>query len=178
MNEIDTKHKEMVMALKADGQTVANNFTMYRGAILVNVIEALKQLSDSLDEIKKHVVYNNPRLPEPELGKEGNDTYPITAKQGDILHYALGMLGETLEQAYPLMEYAIVRRGLGDIDMENALEERGDMEWYLKLGDSLLGFTNEQIIEHNTAKLSLRFPNMTFSKEHAEQRLDKVGTSE
>lgn len=90
-----------------------------------------------------------------------------------ILHMAIGITGEGCE----IMEH------LGDVlfeekplDEENMLEEHGDLEFYIEGDLQTLGFSREQCLAHNQAKLDTgekaRYKE-GYSDEAATERQDK-----
>lgn len=69
---------------------------------------------------------------------------------------ALGLAGETGEIVDAVKKYLFQGHGL----VEDALEdELGDVLWYFMLLSSTLGFSLEQIMRRNVAKLQKRYPN-------------------
>ncbi len=61
-----------------------------------------------------------------------------------------------------------------ELDMENVIEELGDLEFFMEGIRQELGITREQCLEHNIKKLSVRYENFVYSNESAHLRLDKV----
>lgn len=59
------------------------------------------------------------------------------------------------------------------IDLENAVEEMGDIEFYLEGLRQGLNITREQVIEHNIKKLQTRYSSGSYSDKQAVERKDK-----
>lgn len=81
-------------------------------------------------------------------------------------HAMLGMTSELGELADALKKYLHYGR---DFDRVNALEELGDIAWYLALAVDCLGGDLENVLEANIAKLKKRFPEK-FGDNGAEHR--------
>ena len=60
------------------------------------------------------------------------------------------------------------------IDLENVREEIGDILWYLAAIIRAEGWTFEELMEENIAKLKVRYPKQ-FTMEDALERKDKKG---
>jgi NTP pyrophosphatase (non-canonical NTP hydrolase) len=86
----------------------------------------------------------------------------------------LGLTGEVGELVDVFKRCLIYNQ---ELDIDNALEELGDLEFYLAgLRNGLLmcgGQTRDQILEQNVAKLSTRYPD-GYSNKAAADRADKV----
>ena len=60
------------------------------------------------------------------------------------------------------------------IDLENVREEIGDILWYLAAIIRAEGWTFEELMEENIAKLKIRYPKQ-FTTKNAFERKDKKG---
>ena len=89
----------------------------------------------------------------------------------DLLHAALGVTGEAGEFADAIKKSAIYNKPL---DKGNALEELGDLLWYVALGCDALGVNMAEVAQQNVDKLRLRYPEK-YTDALASQRLDKEG---
>jgi len=98
-----------------------------------------------------------------------------TAKAGDfkfnLVHAAMGLSGEAGEFTDCVKKYAIYGQSL---DKQNALEELGDLMWFIALACDTLQVDMELIANRNIEKLAKRYPEK-YTDLHAEQRLDKAG---
>jgi NTP pyrophosphatase (non-canonical NTP hydrolase) len=96
-----------------------------------------------------------------------------TAKAGDfvfnLLHAAMGLAGEAGEFVDCVKKYAIYGQTL---DSKNAIEELGDLLWFVALACDTLGVNMESVASKNVDKLAKRYPEK-YSDYHAEKRLDK-----
>lgn len=87
----------------------------------------------------------------------------------DLMHVALGVTGEAGEFADAIKKHLVYGRPL---DRGNALEELGDLMWYVALGCETLGVTMSEIATQNIHKLTLRYPD-AYTDLLAHKRLDK-----
>lgn len=94
----------------------------------------------------------------------------ITAKEAHELHMIMGLSGEVGELLDAVKKAIIYRKSF---DRENAVEELGDIEFYLEGLRSSLGISREETLEANTTKLLKRYSSLSYSNEQANQRADK-----
>lgn len=81
------------------------------------------------------------------LVKPGADILAgLTAETADLWHAATGIAGEGTELCMCLLNFAFE----GTLDMENLVEELGDIEFYLQQLRTNLGVTREEILEAET----------------------------
>ena len=78
--------------------------------------------------------------------------YPATHK---VLYPALGLCGETGEVAEKVKKQ--VRDGV--FNRHEVAKELGDVLWYWIQGCIALGYTPEEVMKENIAKLEKRYPN-------------------
>lgn len=86
------------------------------------------------------------------------------------IHMVLGIAGEAGELVDAVKKYAIYRK---EIDIENVIEELGDLEFYMEGLRQGFGITREETIKANTAKLSVRYKDHEYSDQSATARADK-----
>jgi len=134
--------------------------------------EAVKQINEltSLEEKYSKMVAI--------LRKPGKEVLEeLTVEQADAIHMTLGIAGESGEVCDAVKKWTIQQR---PIDMENVVEELGDLEFYLDGLRTTLGITREQTLVHNLNKLLVgktpRYPKGTYSNEQAQLRADKQET--
>ena len=84
----------------------------------------------------------------------------------DLLHGAIGLCTEAGELLDAMKKVVFYGR---DLDRTNAVEELGDVEFYLSLFRSALGVDRETIINANIAKLTKRYKER-FTAEEATNR--------
>lgn len=111
-----------------------------------------------------------------------NEMVKVLAKSGDIIakeltgndahlmHMAIGISGEAGELLDAIKKRVIYRK---DLDLENVIEELGDLEFYLEGIRQGLGLTREQCLEANINKLGKRYEGMKYSDKAAHDRADK-----
>lgn len=104
------------------------------------------------------------------LAKSGNDILAqLTPKDCHVLHMAVGISGESGELLDAIKKAVIYRK---PIDIENVIEELGDLEFYMEGLRASLGITREQTIEGNISKLGKRYQD-GYSDKAAQERADK-----
>lgn len=98
-------------------------------------------------------------------------TKEFTEHKASVLHATIGICGEAGELLDTVKKYFAYNK---DLDLENIVEELGDIEFYLQALRDELQLSREDIINANIEKLSKRYPT-AFSNELAQLRLDKNG---
>lgn len=94
----------------------------------------------------------------------------ISAHELHMLHMILGLSGEVGELLDAVKKAVMYRKVL---DRFNVIEELGDIEFYLEGLRQALMIDRETCIAHNLQKLSIRYPDKTFSNSDAIERKDK-----
>ncbi len=89
----------------------------------------------------------------------------------DLIHAVLGISGEAGELLDAIKKHSIYNK---DLDIENVIEELGDLEFYMEQLRQALQITREETLSANYSKLRKRYP-VGYSDKHAQERLDKVG---
>ena len=90
----------------------------------------------------------------------------------DLIHATMGISGEAGELLDAIKKNVIYNKPL---DIENIVEELGDLEFYMEQLRQQLNITREETLEANYNKLmNKRYPN-GYSDEAAITRADKVG---
>lgn len=92
-----------------------------------------------------------------------------TPKQMHWLHMAVGISGEAGELLDAIKKAVIYQKR---VDMENVIEELGDLEFYMEGLRQGFGITREETIQANIAKLQKRYGEV-YSNEAAIERADK-----
>lgn len=93
--------------------------------------------------------------------------------QDELLHAALGLTGEAGEFADCIKKHWAYAQPL---DSENAVEELGDLLWYVALACQALGVGMDEVAAANISKLSKRYPRM-YRDDLAAFRADKKETA-
>jgi NTP pyrophosphatase (non-canonical NTP hydrolase) len=94
----------------------------------------------------------------------------LTAQDAHNLHMVVGISGEAGELLDCVKKAVIYRK---PIDMENLIEELGDLEFYMEGLRQSFGITRNQTLSHNITKLSKRYEGLKFTNEAAQLRADK-----
>lgn len=104
------------------------------------------------------------------LAKPGADIKDtLTADDAHLLHMVLGIAGEAGELVDAVKKAAIYRKKL---DLQNVIEELGDLEFYMEGLRQGLALSREECLEANIEKLRVRYGN-TYSDQAAQDRADK-----
>ena len=87
----------------------------------------------------------------------------------NLIHAILGVSGEAGELLDAIKKHCIYNKPL---DVENVIEELGDLEFYLEQLRQILNISREDTLTANVLKLRKRYPS-GYTDKHAQQRLDK-----
>lgn len=110
------------------------------------------------------------------LAKNGKDIInDLTPEKADLLHMAVGVSGEAGELLDAVKKAVIYNK---EMDLENIIEELGDLEFYMSKIRQIVGITREEILQRNIDKLSIRYAKGKYSNDQAQERADKEGVSE
>lgn len=103
--------------------------------------------------------------------KPGKDIIEdMEPRKAHELHMAIGVAGEAGELLDAIKKYVVYNK---DLDLENVIEELGDLEFYMEGLRSSLGVSRTEVIVHNVRKLSRRYSAGSFSNKQAQDRADK-----
>jgi NTP pyrophosphatase (non-canonical NTP hydrolase) len=94
----------------------------------------------------------------------------LTPQKAHLLHMAVGVSGEAGELLDAIKKHCVYQK---QIDLNNVMEEAGDILFYLTGLLSELDMTLEECIKANMDKLSKRYPQGTYSNSAAIARADK-----
>ena len=97
------------------------------------------------------------------------DGITILPEMYDLLHATLGISGEAGELLDAVKKTFIYNKPL---DRENAIEELGDLLWYIALACRTLDISMEDVMKINIDKLSKRYPDK-YTDANAIARADK-----
>lgn len=105
------------------------------------------------------------------INKKGEEILKdLSPEKAEMIHMAVGVSGEAGELLDAVKKHVIYGK---ELDLENVIEEMGDIEFYLSVLRSLLAVSREEVIKHNMDKLSKRYPKGSYSNEDAINRADK-----
>ena len=88
-----------------------------------------------------------------------------------MMHAAIGVAGEAGELLDAVKKVWAYGKPL---DRANAVEELGDLEFYMEALRQQIGVSREEVLQANQEKLAKRYPGGVYSDQHAQARLDKV----
>ena len=88
----------------------------------------------------------------------------------DLVHFAMGVCGEAGELLDAVKKHWAYEQ---ELDVENVIEELGDLEFYMQAIRNRHKITREQVLEYNIDKLMERYPAGVFTTQHATERADK-----
>lgn len=94
----------------------------------------------------------------------------ITPVDAHMIHMAIGISSEAGELLDAIKKAVIYRK---KVDVDNVIEELGDLEFYMEGLRQSFSITREQVIDCNIKKLSKRYHSMSYSDDQAQQRADK-----
>ena len=94
----------------------------------------------------------------------------LTAEDAHLLHMVVGVSGEAGELLDAVKKAVIYRKPL---DLENVIEELGDLEFYMEGLRQGLDITRQETIDANVEKLSKRYEGLIYSDKSAQLRADK-----
>lgn len=93
----------------------------------------------------------------------------FSPEKASLVHAVMGISGEAGELLDTIKKTVIYGKSL---DLENIVEELGDIEFYLEMMRQEIGLTREFILVKNIQKLEQRYPT-TYSDKDALERKDK-----
>jgi len=95
----------------------------------------------------------------------------MTPHNAHLIHMVMGISGETGELLDAVKKAVIYNKNL---DIENVIEELGDIEFYLAGFRSRLGISREETLSANIKKLGKRYPGFNYTDTAAQTRADKA----
>lgn len=95
----------------------------------------------------------------------------LTPLQAHLLHMAAGASTEANELLDAIKAHTIYQKPL---DLDNVIEELGDLEFFMEGLRDALGIQREVTLAHNMKKLSKRYSSGSFSNAEAQNRADKA----
>ena len=93
----------------------------------------------------------------------------MTPSKANLLHIGLGIVGEAGELADAIKKHCAYGN---DLDVENVLEELGDLEFYMQALRNAIMVNRDSIIFQNVNKLNKRYEK-GYSDKEAIDRNDK-----
>jgi NTP pyrophosphatase (non-canonical NTP hydrolase) len=106
------------------------------------------------------------------LVKSGEDILAeLTPKKANLWHAATGIVGEAGELIDAVKKHVIYNK---PIDIQNVIEELGDLEFYMEQIRQGLDITRDETLEANIAKLAKRYEGFQYTDQRAQDRADKA----
>ena len=87
-----------------------------------------------------------------------------------MVHAVMGISGEAGELLDAIKKRWVYGKTL---DIENVIEELGDIRFYMEALMNILDISDREILQHNANKLAKRYKSLTYSNEAAIERADK-----
>lgn len=97
-------------------------------------------------------------------------TTGMNAEADAMMHAAIGVAGEAGELLDAVKKVWVYCKPL---DVPNAIEELGDLEFHMEALRQLIGVSREEVLQANQEKLAKRYPGGVYSDQYAQMRLDK-----
>lgn len=94
----------------------------------------------------------------------------LNPESADLIHMVMGVVGEGGELLDAIKKHTMYNKPL---DLDNVVEELGDIEFYLEGIRQVLNLDRDDILNANINKLTKRYSSGTFTNEQAQQRADK-----
>lgn len=105
------------------------------------------------------------------LAKPGEDICSIMdSEKADLMHGAVGVCTEAGELLDAVKKAVFYNKPL---DIENVIEELGDLEFYIRMVRRNVGVSREETLAANILKLNKRYASGTYSDDQARRRADK-----
>lgn len=134
--------------------------------VLFNALTHAAAVGKKVDAIKKSLFYGAP-LPEDiadNVPSSDSTRWDPNKVDHDVLHAAMGLFTEAVE----MLECVTIGM-FRELDEVNAIEECGDLEWYMAMMYRALKKTPEEAKAINIIKLKTRYPEK-FDGEKANNR--------
>lgn len=98
-------------------------------------------------------------------------TASFSASKASLVHSVMGICGAAGELLDSIKKTVIYNK---ELDIDNIVEELGDLEFYMEMLRQEIDLTREFILIKNISKLEKRYPSKYTDKD-AMERKDKVG---
>jgi NTP pyrophosphatase (non-canonical NTP hydrolase) len=95
----------------------------------------------------------------------------FNASKAGLIHAVMGICGEAGELLDSIKKTTIYNK---ELDIDNIVEELGDLEFYMEMLRQEIDLTREFILIKNISKLEKRYPTQ-YSDKDALERKDKAG---
>jgi NTP pyrophosphatase (non-canonical NTP hydrolase) len=119
------------------------------------------------DMDRNYTAFVKSRVKDPEIIADSLQRRPNLV---GMLHAVLGISGEAGELLDAIKKTAIYEKPL---DVQNIVEELGDLEFYMEMMRQAIGVSRDVIVNYNINKLQKRYPDK-YTDQHAIDRKDKA----
>jgi len=96
----------------------------------------------------------------------------LSPEKCHLLHIAIGITGEAGPLLDAIKKHVVYNK---PSDIENVIEEFGDLEFYMEGLRQGTMVTRAETLGSNIRKLGVRYKNLTYSDKQAQDRADKTG---
>ena len=171
----EIKFEDMVADLVKPGEAIVAEMNLGKAITMsIHLTDAIRT-SRKLDAMKKCVIYGKENMmPEPFVAIDELALAKMTPEQAHKLHMAIGLLGEAGE----ILEGVILEIEQFPRNIENEIEESGDIEFYHEGYRQACGFSREAAIKANIEKLGKRYRGHKYTDAQAIARADKASLPE
>lgn len=132
------------------------------------------QITRVVNNTRRTSIKENKNMTPSEYMQKAMRTKNPLGFSGDVTHAAMLLTSEAGEVATEVKRFVVYGK---DLDRLNIKEELGDIMWGVALMCDTLGFTLEEVMEKNIAKLETRYPEKKFDAGRAIDR-DKEAEQE
>lgn len=112
----------------------------------------------------------HPELVEKLVKPPSKILFDLNLRAVNLIHMVMGIGGETGELVDAIKKHTVYGRPL---DIQNVIEELGDLEFYMEGLRQELGLSRKQILDANIVKLQKRYSD-GYSDKAAHDRADKL----
>lgn len=94
----------------------------------------------------------------------------MNAARAHVLHMAVGIAGEAGQLLDAIKKHVIYGK---ELDLENVIEELGDLEFYMDGLRQGISVSREECLSSNIQKLGKRYASGSYTDQQAQERADK-----
>lgn len=172
--EIPRDHSFMVSRLMKKPEDVVATLTPFKLGLLIAALRNVVKAGNALDVVKKHVFNGKPLPPDEYEIEQLPETFPDAIAKMGAAHCIVGIATEASELCEALLTFI----DKGDLNLNNVIEELGDMEFYLCALRHNQMIPRNLTLQENLHKLlkggRARYASGTYSDEQANARRDKA----
>jgi NTP pyrophosphatase (non-canonical NTP hydrolase) len=146
-------------------------------AQLLRLLEEAISLGERADSLKRSIFYGSIYTEADDGPASGGIEYYLGGSGGqeeypspEMIHSALGIFTEAAELLHAIVQSTFEGQAF---DRINAVEELGDLEWYMAVLRDRLGVSQEEIQRKNIAKRRARYPERFEKHEALNRDLEK-----